>query len=176
MGNTKDIVIDLDLDFLLENPNYTEQIEKDFKEAMVIGVKNASEKIRKKLISNMAKYGVSRLVPFIRILYGVDSLFIDVFENTNKGGECTNVAAFIEYGTGIVGSTNPHPEFPWQYDVNDYGTDGWFYLDKDGKVHWTMGTKAKPFMYDTVKWIKSYGIIAREVNAVLKKKGYMRKK
>jgi hypothetical protein len=171
-----DIVVDLDLDYLLGYKHGFDIIERDLNLALQIGIQNSANKIHKKLIANMAKYGVTKLVPFIKMSFDSSSLSIEVFEDTGKGGECNNVAAFIEYGTGIVGAGQPHPKFPWAYDVNDYGTDGWLYLDSNNKLHWTMGTKAKPYMYDTVEWIRSYGIFAREVNAALKKLGYTKNK
>ena len=62
----------------------------------------------------------------------------------------TYYAVFVEFGTGIVGEQNPHPEQPWDYDVNGYGEDGWYYVDgRDMKGHWTKGQPSRPFMYNT---------------------------
>ena len=47
---------------------------------------------------------------------------------------------FCEFGTGIVGAQNPHPEVAiagWRYDVNEHGQLGWWYIGRDGKSHWT---------------------------------------
>lgn len=77
----------------------------------------------------------------------------DVIEN---GGEwivftdCPH-AAFVEFGTGVTGSRNPHPDTSlvgWRYDVNEHGDAGWFYF-KDGEWHWTKGMISRPFMYET---------------------------
>lgn len=60
-------------------------------------------------------------------------------------------AQFVEFGTGIVGSENPHPDTSianWKYDVNEHGDSGWHYY-KDGKWHWTKGMPSRPFMYET---------------------------
>lgn len=60
-------------------------------------------------------------------------------------------AKYVEFGTGIVGKTSPHPKpqiVNWKYDVNDHGELGWFYY-KDGKWHWTKGMESRPFMYET---------------------------
>ena len=62
-------------------------------------------------------------------------------------------AVFVEYGTGVVGAANPHPQ-PWSYDVNDHGTDGWYYIESGGKPHWTMGQPSAPFFYDTKQELK----------------------
>ena len=82
----------------------------------------------------------------------------DVIEN---GGEwivftdCPH-AAFVEFGTGVTGSMNPHPDTSlvgWRYDVNEHGDAGWFYF-KDGEWHWTKGMISRPFMYETGRDLK----------------------
>lgn len=54
-------------------------------------------------------------------------------------------AAFVEFGTGIVGSRSPHPTLPWAYDVNGHGEAGWWY-PKYGEWKWTAGQPAKAYM------------------------------
>lgn len=67
-------------------------------------------------------------------------------------------AIFVEYGTGIRGAMNPHPEAGeagWDYDVNGHGDDGWYYKAwSDFKFHWTKGMPARPFMYNTLMTLK----------------------
>lgn len=55
-------------------------------------------------------------------------------------------AAYVEFGTGIVGAGSPHPTLPWAYDVNNHGTAGWWY-PKNGTMRWTAGQPARAFMY-----------------------------
>lgn len=60
-------------------------------------------------------------------------------------------ASFVEFGTGIVGMQNPHPDtsiIGWKYDVNEHGEKGWFYF-KDGEWHWTKGMPSRPFLFET---------------------------
>lgn len=60
-------------------------------------------------------------------------------------------APFVEFGTGIIGSDNPHPDTGlanWKYDVNEHGESGWHYY-KGGEWHWTKGMPSRPFMYET---------------------------
>lgn len=77
-------------------------------------------------------------------------------------------AEFVEFGTGIVGSDNPHPEAGlgnWKYDTNSHGEKGWFYF-KGGEWHWTKGMPSRPFMYETGQALRDMSIIsniAREV-------------
>ena len=70
-------------------------------------------------------------------------------------------AAYVEFGTGVVGSQSPHPNPDgWQYDVNGHGDKGWVYYDDySGKFRWTKGFKSRPFMYNT----------ARELERICKK-------
>ena len=75
-------------------------------------------------------------------------------------------AAYVEFGTGVVGSRSPHPDpQDWQYDVNAHGDEGWVYYDDDsGKFRWTKGFKSRPFMYNTAREIeKNCAKIAKEV-------------
>ena len=80
-------------------------------------------------------------------------------------------AIFVEYGTGIVGEKYPHPapETASQgqggilgmqytkYDTNNHGEQGWwYYSDTDGKRHWTKGMKSRPFMYNTMMYLRDY--------------------
>lgn len=58
-------------------------------------------------------------------------------------------AAFVEYGTGIVGK-GTHPDAGnYQYDINNHGEDGWYYF-KDGKLHWTKGLEAHRYMFNAI--------------------------
>lgn len=69
----------------------------------------------------------------------------------------TPYAIYVEYGTGIEGASEPHPEAAgnWDYDANRHGIEGWVYRDdKDGKFHWTCGYISRPFMYHTLKWLE----------------------
>lgn len=66
-------------------------------------------------------------------------------------------AVFVEFGTGVVGSGKPHPDISiagWKYDVNGHGELGWWYPDKDGKMHWTKGMPSRPFMYNTAQRLR----------------------
>lgn len=75
-------------------------------------------------------------------------------------------APYVEFGTGIIGMENPHPNpslASWKYDVNEHGEKGWFYF-KDGEWHWTKGLPSRPFMYETARDLPSTVTrIAREV-------------
>lgn len=67
-------------------------------------------------------------------------------------------AVYVEFGTGVVGQENPHPEAALAgvtYDRNNHGEDGWiYYNERDGKFHWTKGMVSRPFMYNTARAIE----------------------
>lgn len=77
-------------------------------------------------------------------------------------------AKFVEFGTGIVGASSPHPDTSlvgWEYDTNEHGEAGWHYY-KDGEWHWTKGMPSRPFMYETGQELRSrVAEIAQEVFA-----------
>jgi len=87
---------------------------------------------------------------------------VDGFFNpgTRKGIVYANAgyAAFVEYGTGVVGAGASHPDARkdgWAYDVNNHGEKGWVYhSDRDGNFHWTMGMPSRPFMYATAQRLR----------------------
>ena len=92
-----------------------------------------------------------------------------LYKEGNKGiifTDCAH-ACYVEFGTGVVGSANPHPTLPWEYDVNGHGENGWYYYDTDsGKVRFTKGLPSRPFMYETSRELEKKAIeIAKEVFA-----------
>jgi hypothetical protein len=71
-------------------------------------------------------------------------------------------AMFVEYGTGIVGKENHHPEYEeagYEYDLNNHDHGGWWYpaawgfleADDGQMLAWTDGMPARPFMYNTLQ-------------------------
>ncbi len=72
-------------------------------------------------------------------------------------------AKYVEFGTGIVGSQNPHPNtsiIGWKYDINEHGENGWFYW-RDGAWHWTKGMPSRPFMFETAQQLQMAMTVAR---------------
>ena len=72
----------------------------------------------------------------------------------------TDHAAFVEFGTGVVGKQSPYPyQLPegvdWQYASGKTirqladGRYGWFYQDDNGDWWFTEGMPSRPFMYQT---------------------------
>lgn len=77
-----------------------------------------------------------------------------------------SLAKIVEYGTGIVGANSEASKYAkdWQYDVNNHGDKGWFYMDSNGKLHFTRGIQGRLIFYETkrrieeniAKWVKEY--------------------
>ena len=85
--------------------------------------------------------------------------------NAYDSGELYNTAhaAFVCFGTGIVGKNNQHPNIAiagWKYDVNDHGELGWWYIGRDGRAHWTKGMPSRPYMYNTAQQLRQMVIPA----------------
>ena len=75
-------------------------------------------------------------------------------------------AVYVEFGTGIVGKSQPHPSpDDWRYDINNHGDRGWWYFnDYTGHPQWTKGMPSRPFMYNTARELENAcERIAREV-------------
>ena len=78
--------------------------------------------------------------------------------NVISGGIRTTdeIDTYREFGTGIVGSQNPHiaeylEKVGWIYDVNEHGEKGWRYPKGDGTYGWTKGIPASKKFYDAMK-------------------------
>lgn len=134
------------------------------------------EKIKNKILKKLAQYTKERIQYYISESTGntgynpteelLNSIEIsDIFNNTIEVYTESALAMYVEYGTGIVGSENPHTEVEgWKYDVNEHGEKGWFYQDTGGNWHWTKGQKAHEFMYKAFQDLEAnYMSIAEQI-------------
>ncbi len=128
------------------------------------------------LIKTLTDYGVDVAKAQIRELGAwytgeLESSITGYFSPTVGAGVIkagSPYAVFVEFGTGIVGQTSPHPDpKDWQYDINKHGEDGWIYFnERDGRWHWTKGVESRPFMYNTARELERECMrIAKEVFA-----------
>ncbi len=81
-------------------------------------------------------------------------------------------AIYVEFGTGVVGQSSPHPKADslWAYnipsDAKDETGGWWYYNDRDNRLHYTHGMESRPFMYNTVRKLEEEcARIAKEVFA-----------
>lgn len=160
-----DLELSIDLYDIRAGMKKIDRLEKNINEAVYRGLQKAADQIVKKLEANMDKYGVGGLKSGIFVEYSPTNFSIRVFKQDPENGE--NYALYVEYGTGIVGQGSPHP-VPWAYDINDHGEKGWTYF-KEGSWHHTRGMPARPYMYDTIRWVRSYSPIKRALNKELKR-------
>jgi hypothetical protein len=85
-------------------------------------------------------------------------------------------AAFVEFGTGVVGQAMPHPngeclsKASWSYASGAHifttkdGVPGWYYPTDDGGYRFTSGQESRPFMYETALVLQmTFPSIAKEV-------------
>lgn len=109
------------------------------------------------------------------LLSGVDGYYSPIL-NTGFVRVTSDHVAFVEFGTGVVGQTNPHKngeylsKAAWQYATGAKifttkdGRVGWIYPTDDGGFRFTEGMKARPFMYETALEIsRNFGNIAKAV-------------
>lgn len=137
--------------------------------------KELNEKVSR-LIETLTDYGVDVAKAQVRELGAwytgeLESSITGYFSPTVGVGVIkagSPYAVYVEFGTGIVGQTSPHPDpKDWQYDINKHGEDGWIYFnERDSRWHWTKGFESRPFMYNTARELEKECVrIAREVFA-----------
>ena len=142
------IVIDLD-----HVEKGIKQLEKllieDFNKAVDDGLREIAEKTSLHMTKECNSYGLSER-EFMK------TQKVDLVGNTVEVGYDADYYPFIEYGTGIRGKEEPHPEsFGWQYDTNHLGENGGGFKSKNGGFYRTRGTRSRPIVYNTEKWART---------------------
>lgn len=125
------------------------------------------------LCRRLAEIGVSAAVSKIEGRYVTGELASSI--SFQRVGEAEYLviadndhAAFVEFGTGVVGDGSYQGELPsnWEYDVNNHGDDGWWYLHDDGTYWWTAGQTGKGYMASAAEEMRQQVLkIAKEVFA-----------
>ena len=121
-------------------------------EAYLTQYEKAIQTTRKKLVEDLCETGEALLSEYSPIedheLKSSTTHRVSHGAVTSRGElyQTAPHAAFVEFGTGIVGKSNPHKDYQshdWTYDTNSHGENGWYYYDADrGKVRWTKGQVA----------------------------------
>lgn len=166
-----DITINIDLDsFETDIKKFKAYLDK-FEDAIEDAIQEIMGRAELKLMENIAKYGLggSELASEVSVRR------IDEYSFELVSG--SDYSMFVEFGTGVVGAGNPHPDpqAGWFYDLGSHGEKGWWYVtdnpypnqptwtDPDGNLRaWTRGQPARPYMYDTYMYIRR--IATRTVN------------
>ena len=158
----RDISINIDLERLGKGIAQIDRLSRAFEDAIYLGLQDLARLIEARLEMEMSRVGLSgsTFQPTIRIFRR--GILIQV-----EGEE----AMFVEYGTGVVGERNPHPDpqSVGQYDSYDsqgHGDAGWYYGTPTG-MQWTKGQPAKPFMYRT--WDYGRRMAVRTINRQIRR-------
>lgn len=140
-----DFVFEIDLNNITKSIVDFKKVEKAIDRGIEKGQLIISTELAKKMISYLGEFGLggSNLAGTIQVIPEGTGFTITVG---------ADYGIYVEYGTGIVGASNPHPH-PWAYDTHQtpeaHKNGGWFYKGDDGRRHWTAGQPSKPFMYLT---------------------------
>lgn len=126
--------------------------------------RDKAQKAAEEIVRKLTEQGVSlaKLNASYMDIYDSGEL-VNGIDSQYSGGKGFVVSTathsvFCEFGTGVVGANNPHPEIAiagWRYDVNQHGELGWWYIGKDGESHWTKGMPSRPYMYETAKMLRN---------------------
>lgn len=160
----------------------TKQFIDAFDKGIKKGYKELVDRMIDKLIENLSNYGLDsgNIIGSLDIKINDNgvSLIID------DGAE--GYAMYVEFGTGVVGAKDSHPQVlsrGWRYDVNEHGELGWWYptnIDDPnptkyrselGWYAWTKGQASRPFMYETWLWTSRSAtqIISKNIKSELSK-------
>ncbi len=71
-----------------------------------------------------------------------------------------SLAKIVEYGIGYTGALTPHQEEndDWEYDINNHGYKGWYYINDNGETIWTNGYQGRLIFFHLKEFVeKSVG-------------------
>ena len=127
--------------------------------------------------ANIARVKIVSLGAFYsgELLSGVDGYYSPIL-NAGFVKVTSDHAAFVEFGTGVVGQQSPHKngeylsKASWGYATGQKifttqnGKVGWIYPTDDGGFRFTEGMKSRPFMYETALELQNkFAQMAKEV-------------
>lgn len=161
----------LDLD---RYDKYIKDVDKlcdGFMDALQDGIDELQDRTYDKLVENINKYGLgeSNLASNLQVTQLPEGLLIICD---------TDYAVYLEYGTGMTGSSNPHPHPSFGEWVYNSELEGWWYPTtesdpnstkkraSDGSwIAFTRGHPSRPFLYDTWLWASrsAYNIIMKHL-------------
>ena len=169
----KKIVVDLDTEggikrAIKELQKYRKDVETKTRLLVQRLTDYGAEIARVKIVSMGAYYSGE-------LLSGVDGYYSPSL-NVGFVRVTSDHVAFVEFGTGVVGQSNPHrngeylAKAAWQYAsgakifTTQDGRVGWVYPADDGGFRFTEGMESRPFMYETALELQSkFDEMAREV-------------
>lgn len=157
-----DFTIDImDIKSVNEGIRRLSHLDKQLEKAMTDARDEFRDLLRVKLQEELTRYGLanSKMASTITFTNMSDGMIINVG---------ADYGMYVEFGTGIVGESFPHPNpgafgVDWEYDENQHGEKGWWYPTTEAdpnpvkkfsksQQQWfgfTRGLPARPFMYNT---------------------------
>lgn len=162
-STSDDVTFDVNfsLDKLISGIETLEQISPAVEEGVRLGIQELGERLEKKMIEYLIEYGLgdSPIIGTINLVTYEDGISLTVGQD---------YAIYVEYGTGLAGSKNPHPKPEgWQYMIGEQSSlgGGWWYpttLNDPNPIKWNSnkglyawtheGLPSRPFMYKTWLW------------------------
>lgn len=135
--------------------NYKKQVEKSLDEIMEKFSLQGVEIAKREYVDLTASLPPASIPSTGELYNSIQSVYIPTLKQAIIFVD-SEYAEFVEFGTGVVGANNPHPDPRfWQYDYNNHGDDGWWYFnDQKNRVVWTKGWFSRPFMYNTYQKLK----------------------
>ena len=160
----KTIIVDLNKDNGIKNAikelkQYKTEIENKTR-LLVQRLTEEGAAIARVKIVNMGAYYSGEL------LSGVEGYYSPTL-NVGFVRVTSDHVAFVEFGTGVVGQSNPHKngeylsKASWDYAsgakifTTKDGRVGWIYPTDDGGFRFTEGMESRPFMYETALELQS---------------------
>ena len=130
------------------------------------------EALGEKVVKRLADEGAENARELASFMNAVDtgelvgSIRGEVEGSTGYVRATAGHAAYVEFGTGVVGARSPHPGGSWVYDINAHGDEGWYYYKNGGK-HWTRGMPSRPYMWDTAEMMAQAvpNVVAEELQS-----------
>ena len=168
----KTIAVRLDPQSVLEAIKELQQYQKDVKSKTRLLLQRLTD-----LGADIARIKIVSLGAYYsgELLSGVDGYYSPAL-NVGFVRVTSDHVAFVEFGTGVVGQTNPHKngeylaKAAWQYATGAKifttkdGRVGWIYPTDDGGFRFTEGMQSRPFMYETaLELSRNFANIAKAV-------------
>lgn len=168
----KTIAVRLDPQSVLEAIKELQQYQKDVESKTRLLLQRLTD-----LGADIARIKIVSLGAYYsgELLSGVDGYYSPAL-NVGFVRVTSDHVAFVEFGTGVVGQTNPHKngeylsKAAWQYATGPKifttkdGRVGWIYPTKDGGFRFTEGMQSRPFMYETaLELSRNFANIAKAV-------------
>lgn len=144
------------------------------------------EKVKEPILNALADYTYERVLLYLEYSIGLGNYVpthklensikkSPIFQDMIRVYSDLAYAKYVEFGTGVTGSEDPHPktsEFGWSYDENSHGDKGWVYQASDGNFYRTSGQEAHRFMYNA--WLDLQENYMEIVKKVLRERGLIK--